>query len=403
MSLTMRLQSVAICLAAGLVMLAPAWGQRVTPYGPVPERDLVTLTPEMPFNRALEIIQTVGNRVIVDPMHRETPIGVSVDRESWRHALEMLARAHGLQVITRERYLELRPRRDEDLPSDYVDPAAATLDSREVDITAIFFEANQQALQEFGIDWSTLSGGRVDVSAGHGGAGRVSQDGLNLGIGGNINRSIRVDALLNTFESRRTGEVLARPQIKVRSGKQGQIQVGTDFRVTTVDYAGNTVVQFFSTGTILNVQPVIITEDDTDFVDLIVNAERSSLLDPDLQLVNRTNARTTTLLMDGEQTALGGLYGREINSIRSGIPVLKDLPWWALGLRYLSGYTRNEVTKTELIVLLEVNIVPSVRQRAQQRLQEQQRLPQQRRPQEQQPPPQPPQEEQPQEEPESER
>lgn len=367
----MRLKNVAICLAAGLVILGPAWGQRVTPLGPVAERDLVTLTPEIPFDRALEVIQNLGNRTVVDPRHRTTPIGVDIDRESWRQALEMIARAHGLEVITRERYLELRPTGEaEEGEEEYIDPSKATLDSREVDIKAVFFEASQEALREFGIDWSTLSGGRVDVSTAFTGAGKVSQEQFSASVGGNISRSIRVDALLNTFESMRRGEVIARPQIKVRSGKQGQIQVGTDFRVTTTDYAGNTITQFFSTGTILNVQPLIITEDDTDFVDLMVEAERSSLLDPELQLVSKTNARTTTLLMDGEQTAIGGLYGREINTARSGIPVLKDLPPWALGLRYLFGYNSSDVSKTELIVLLEVEIVPSVRERVRERLQE---------------------------------
>lgn len=167
------------------------------------------------------------------------------------------------------------------------------------------------------------------------------------------------------------GEITARPQIKVRSGKQGYIQVGTDFSVTTADYAGNAITQFFSTGTILTVTPVIVSQDGVDFVDLVVVAERSALIDPVRNLISRTVARTSALLRDGEQTAIGGLYGDETIITRAGIPLLKELPAWFFGLRYLFGYNSKQVSKTELVVLIKVDIVPSVRQRIERQLQKQ--------------------------------
>lgn len=96
---------------------------------------------------------------------------------------------------------------------------------------------------------------------------------------------------------------------------------------------------------------------------LVVHAERSSLIDPVRNLINKTVARTSILLRDGEETAIGGLYGREVITTRSGVPVLKDLPAWMLGLRYLFGHDSRLVTNTELIVMLRVDIVPSLRQR----------------------------------------
>jgi general secretion pathway protein D len=42
-------------------------------------------------------------------------------------------------------------------------------------------------------------------------------------------------------------------------------------------------------------------------------------------------------LLNGEETILGGLFVNEEAITRNGIPFLKDLPWWVLGIRYLTG------------------------------------------------------------------
>jgi type IV pilus assembly protein PilQ len=115
---------------------------------------------------------------------------------------------------------------------------------------------------------------------------------------------------------------------------------------------------------------VILSEEEVDFVDMRVEAERSSLIDPVRALISKTVAQTSALLRDGEQTAIAGLYGQETTVTRSGIPLLKDFPPWLFGLRYLFGYNSRLVSKTELIVLLKVEIVPSVRERVQKELEE---------------------------------
>ena len=184
---------------------------------------------------------------------------------------------------------------------------------------------------------------------------------------GHISRNLSVDALLNALESRSVGEVIANPQVKVIGGKKGRIQVGQDFKVTTRDFAGNALTEFHSTGTILEVTPTIVTEDTVEFVHLQVEAERSTLIDPVNTIISKTNASTSALLYDGEETAIGGLYVNEVRKARSGVPLLKDLPKWFFGLRYLFGYDRREIIKRELVVLLRVNIVPSIRDRVSER------------------------------------
>jgi general secretion pathway protein D len=350
-----------IILVQVILAGTPLTAQEMGAAGPLREWELVSLTGNTPFHQAVSVIQTFAKKVVVFPQELRDPIGVHVDRAPWRQALQLIAANHGLEVEARPNYLELLPIQGEG-PVEELEPEY-TVDSREINISATFFQADRTALRQVGIDWSTLSGGRVDISAGHQGASQVTGNQFAIGARGYINRSLSIDMLLRTFESNNVGEVVANPQIKVRSGQTGHIQVGSDFSVTTADFAGNAITQFFSTGTILTVTPKLILEEGIEYVDLEVEAERSSLVDPVRNLINKTVARTATLLKDGERTAIGGLFGHEVITARTGIPFLKDLPGWFFGARYLFGRTSEQVIKTDLIVLLRVNVVPSIRQR----------------------------------------
>jgi len=362
-------------LAAVLALtasIASAQQTRPTPGGPVRvPQDLITISSDTPFDQALVMIQQASGLVIVDPAGRRDPIGVDVDRQPWRLALDMIANAHSLQISRGPGYYMLVPRPESarpGVPAEAPKRPEVNADTREVNIATVFFEADRQTLRELGINWSTLRAGRVDVDASTRAADLLSAPLLSVQATGHLSRNLSVDALLRALESRSVGEVIANPQVKVIGGKQGRVQVGQDFTVFTRDFAGNAITDVISTGTILDVTPTIIVEDSVEFVHLAVDAERSTLLDPVRQVVNKTRASTSALLYDGEETAIAGLYVNEVRRSRSGVPLLKDLPGWFFGLRYLFGFDRREISKRELVVLLKVNVVPSIRRRATERL-----------------------------------
>lgn len=367
-----RRMSVWALLAGMLILInlpVALFGQKITTRGPVQESQLITLSSTTPFDQALRVIQAFSNKVVVDPLHHTIPIGIDIDRQPWLLALVEVARHHGLHLTERNGYYELGAEAEKVSPVEPETPEI-TADSREVIISAIFFQADRSVIRELGIDWSTLSSGRVDLQASQQSSGLVSSNLLTVGVHTDVTRSISIDALLKTFETQNTGEIVAKPQIRVQDRKTGYIQVGSDFSITTADFSGNAISQFYSTGTILTVTPRIYSEEDMVFVDLEVEAERSALVDPVRNLISKTVARTSALLQDGEYTAIGGLYGQEISETRTGIPLLMDLPRWFFGLRYLFGHTGKRVTKTELVVLLKVDLVPSVRERIRQSIQE---------------------------------
>ncbi len=64
-----------------------------------------------------------------------------------------------------------------------------------------------------------------------------------------------VTAAFKFLESEQLGNIIASPNVIVREGQQGRIQVGSDFSVKQRDFAGNVVEKFFPTGTIIEVTP----------------------------------------------------------------------------------------------------------------------------------------------------
>jgi type IV pilus assembly protein PilQ len=166
------------------------------------------------------------------------------------------------------------------------------------------------------------------------------------------------------FSDYKLGEILSGPQLIVRSGEEGRIQVGQDFSIRERDFAGNLIDKFYSAGTIIKVQPQVIVEQGVPFIHVMVDVERSSVTPGAVStIINKTQAQTNLLLLDGEETLIGGLYNNESNTVRTGLPFLKDLPWYVLGLRYLFGYDKEEITKKELVILLKAELVPTLQER----------------------------------------
>lgn len=362
--------------------------------------EMITFDRSTDFVRALDVInkfsQEYRGKVIIDRTGTGGSIGISVPPMHWKDALDLILNVKGLALVEREDFYEILTQQaakpgqarttTSAQPAGQQEELVATTDTREVRINAIFFEGNRRALQEIGVDWSTISEDVPDAVLGEEsptlpstefgdgpfvqvnqvGAQNVSQEVFNsiINFGAIGNTGIRVQALFSAFEADNLGEILASPTVKVMDGQEGRIQVGQDFSIKQRDFAGNVTDQFFSVGTILTVTPQIIEQNDTTFIHLTIQAERSSAQpDPVSTIINKQEANTQALLLDGEATVIAGLYRTETAEVRRGIPILKDLPAWFFGLKYLFGYNSNDYQMRELVILIQASIAPSIPQR----------------------------------------
>jgi type IV pilus assembly protein PilQ len=360
--------------------------------GFVNPEEIVTLSETMPFDQAIGVLSKVSEKIagkrVVLSTQTDKPIGIEIDKMQYKKALYVIALYNNLVVDENETTLLVRKKDDskEKLAKDIYAPVG----EREVKISALLFEGDVDEMKQRGVNWEFL----------------LSQPGLNIGsnlvtmqpqlianttvqapITGSsptstttsIAPTYNLDAssnytlghfdgtatgLFQFLETENLGKIISRPTISVVSGVAGRTQVGTDFSIKEKDFSGNLTDRFFSTGTIIEVTPYIYNEDDIQYVYLKLKVERSSATPGALSTeIQKTVATTNVLLLNGEETAIGGLFINQEIILRLGIPVLKDLPWWVFGLKYLFGYDSKEIIKKEIIILIKAEILPSLKER----------------------------------------
>jgi type IV pilus assembly protein PilQ len=333
--------------------------------------ELVSIAPSTTLDKALAALSDVSQKfvgkVIVDTENRTMPINVDIQAMQWRNALELICHKNGLWYTEHENYIQivsLQPEGGVAGPGGEAMKNRPTFSSREIKISAVFFEVNLSKLNEVGINWSFMkSTSDYSLDMTFSGGDKVVAPIFEAGFTPQISFA-NMDFLAKLFSSNDLGEILSGPQITVRSGELGNIQVGQDFSIKERDFAGNLIDKFYHAGTIINVTPTVITEQGVDFIHMDVNVERSTVTPSTVStIVNKTAAETELLLLDKEETIIGGLYSNETSKNQQGIPFLKDLPPWFFGLRYLFGYEKDVTTKKELVILLKAELVPTLQER----------------------------------------
>ncbi|NBC15701.1 MAG: general secretion pathway protein GspD [Bacteroidetes bacterium] len=394
----------------------------------IPPDQLVSFRPETPFDQFVEFLNPIFQRVtgkqVIDPESRSMPIGITVAGAQYFDAFELVLEYNGLTYRETDRFFIVEEAPEEetgmagmqeaeeeplDLPADIM--------TREVHINAVLFSVNLTKSRDVGIDWNvffggqTAAGGGGGVGGGTGGTGTGGTGTGGTGTGGTgqggqggqggqqslvprffVDAEGLSDALENVnilspeiydvstltqlfrlLEREGLGETVAQPSVTVQSGEEGRIQIGTDLPYVTRDFAGNTITQFVQTGIIIEVTPTVIRQPVADssgapmvdFIHMDVRVDNSSgQVSAAGPIVDRSTAETKVLLLNGEQTIIGGLYTTEETTSRRGIPILKDLPPWFFGIRYLTGITQKTIFQRELLILLQAKLIDPLRVRA---------------------------------------
>lgn len=334
--------------------------------------ELVTLSANISYNTAIKLLSAVSakktGRTIVSIVESEEPIGVEIVNLHYLKALLIIVQYANLVIDEQPEMYVIKKKvdvKEERSPETY-----APIDEREVKISAVFFEVDVEKLKERGLNWQfLLSKKGLDLGFANQGTSSTLSEGSDFGISGSGEYSVggffgEAVSLFRFFESEKIGEVIASPNIQVRDKTLGKIQVGSDFSIKQRDFAGNVTDFFFSTGSIIHATPYIYTENGIDYVLLTLKVERSSGFPGEISTeIRKTTAETQILMLSGEETVIGGLFLNDEKTERVGIPILKDLPWWVLGIRYLTGSDKIVVTKKELIILIKVEIMPTLRER----------------------------------------
>ncbi len=336
--------------------------------------ELVSISPSTPMDKAFAAIGEISNRfvgkIIIDPDRRNLPINIDIQAMQWRDALEAICRQSGIWYTEYETYIQIsgggatKETAGGNAAPGGIEREIATFRSREIKISAVFFQVNLTKLNEVGINWSFMKSTKdVAIGAEFLAADKVSSPIFGAQVTPKLSFA-NMDFVVKMFSDYELGDLLSSPQIIVRSGEEGRIQVGDDFSIKERDFAGNLIDKFYSAGTIIKVTPKVVNEQGVNFVHMMVDVEKSVVTPGSVStIVTKAKATTDLLLLDGEETIIGGLYENSTSVSRIGVPFLKDLPPYVFGLRYLFGYDRDEIKKKELVILLKAELVPTLQER----------------------------------------
>lgn len=382
----MKIKNILICLIAIFMVINISAQKTVTEKiltRNYTQEEVVTLSETISFAEAIDFLSGISEKFtgkkIANTSGINIPIGLVIEKQYYKQALYLIANYHNLTVDERENVIVVMRKDD---PKANIDTKTyADFDEPEVKISAVFFEANVTALDEKGINWELIFSGK-GVKVG----GEILTFGVrdekqqqqqqqmqerppefilstetNFSIG---NITGKAAAAIKFFETENLGQVIAKPSVTVRNQVKGRIQIGSDFSVKQKDFAGNVTEQFIPTGTIVEVTPYLHKKDGIDYCLLKLKVEKSSAVVDQLTTeIKKTQAETEVLLLDKEETIIGGLFSTEEVHSRRGIPFLRDLPWWFFGIRYLTGYESTQTIKKELIIVIKAEVVPSLSKR----------------------------------------
>ena len=247
--------------------------------------------------------------------------------------------------------------------------------TRQVSISAKIVFVNRTDLNEFGVTYDLKEAGADPFAAG---SDAISLAGTSIAALGNAQMRVAGPSLVllsslvlgrytltnfvEALSSASLSDVQAAPALQVMDNRTADIIVGerTPIRVVEAGTGGagdgsfpRATVDYQETGVILQVTPTI-TSDDRILLDMRAERSAAELAESDVGFIFRKQAASTQVLVrDGETAVIAGLTVTEANEVRSGIPLLMDIPL----LGRLFRVTRKSRVQRDLMILVTPRIV----------------------------------------------
>jgi type IV pilus secretin PilQ/predicted competence protein len=293
------------------------------------------------------------------------PLETRVVRLNYANATELsaalqasLSRRGNIQVDKRTNSLIIS-----DLSSvlNGVEKMALSLDATtpQIEITAKLVDVDAQALRELGISWNVAG-----LNPGNDGDNTLDAEvhapvpnpvgtityGLVKGWGS-------LTATLDMLEENNKANVISNPRITTIDNREAKILVGQKIPLIVQDVAGNPVSQLQTIGIQLKVTPHL-TEDKKIIMDLhpeVSDLSSKSTVQGGV-IINTSEADTRVMVDDAQTAVIGGLIRTNDSKVRTGIPILKDIPLIGMLFRHDSATHQNR----ELIIFVTPRILTNM-------------------------------------------
>ena len=159
---------------------------------------------------------------------------------------------------------------------------------------------------------------------------------------------------LQALELQRKANIISNPRITTVDNREAKILVGQKIPLIVQDVAGNAVSQLTTIGIQLKVTPHL-TADRKIVLDIhpeVSDLSTQSTVQGGV-IINTSEADTRVMVDDGQTAVIGGLIRDNTGRVRTGVPILMDIPL----LGYLFSSTSDIEQKRELVIFVTPSLV----------------------------------------------
>jgi type IV pilus assembly protein PilQ len=224
---------------------------------------------------------------------------------------------------------------------------------RQVEIVAKMVDVDHQYSRELGVSWEAVNLTGAEW-AGDIVTGQAIVNPFTTVRAGTVQSWGDLNVVLQALEKDNKANIISNPKITTADNKEASILVGKEIPLIVSDEAGNPITEMKKIGVTLRVTPHV-NSDGTITMDL--HPELSDLSSQATVqggiIINLQEADTRVVVKDGETAVIGGLISDVESKLRTGVPVLKDVPL----LGPLFRYEAKNKQKRELIIFVTPKIV----------------------------------------------
>lgn len=181
--------------------------------------------------------------------------------------------------------------------------------------------------------------------------------GVGGGVGvtlGSINDVVALELQLSAMENRGEGRVISQPKVVTLDNKEASITSGVSIPFQ-IRQQGETSLSFIEANLNLRVTPHVTNDKSIVMeIEIAKNAPNTSIPtstgDP---AIDKKEAKTETLVRNGETTVIGGIFTAEETRTELGVPLLSRIP--VLGFFFRDRKATNK--RAELLIFITPRIV----------------------------------------------
>lgn len=241
---------------------------------------------------------------------------------------------------------------------------------KQVLIEARIVEATSTFSQDLGIQWgihyrdgsaSLLGINKLDTGFGGiitnlppvSGFQPATTAGGAMGLSfGKLTSNVQVDLRLSAAAENGEVKIISTPKVVTLNNKAAKISQGQMIPYSTVSAEG-TKTEFIEAALTLEVTPHITADGSVSMKIKATNNSAGSAATGVAPPINKKEATTELLVLNGETTVIGGIYVDSDSTTDTGVPYLKDIPL----LGWLFKSQNQQKTKTELLIFITPKIV----------------------------------------------